>query len=222
MKTDPIDSRLLAMLGFVVLAALGPRVVIAADDGERARIASERAEVERRYAERERECSKRFIVTSCVDDAKVERRKSLDALRARELQLDEATRRARADARRAELAAKAAEDVRRDQERASAASAPPRSGKPFESPRHASEAAPSDGGPHDRPLTAGEQLGIHPTERGSEAERRAHEAQSRAKYDARQRQAAEHRREVEERNAKQLQEHPASPSLPTPGASAAR
>ncbi|MBV9891279.1 MAG: hypothetical protein JO090_10400, partial [Rhizobacter sp.] len=107
MKTDPIDVRLLAMLALVVAAAFGPTRPLAAEDGERARIAGERAEVERRYAERERECSNRFVVTSCVDEAKVERRKSLDALRARELRLDEETRRARADARRAELAAKA-------------------------------------------------------------------------------------------------------------------
>lgn len=207
-------------LAALAIAASAPVSALAADGGERARIASERAEVEKRYADRERECRERFVVTSCVDDAKRDRRKSLDALRARELKLDEETRRARTEARRAELAAKAAEDARRDQARA--ASAPARSGKPFETHPPASGAARSEHEARDRPLTAADRLGIHPTVRGSEAERREREAASRASYEARQREAAEHRREVEDRNVKRLQDHPASPSLPTPAASAPR
>jgi len=217
MKIVPSHVCALAALAIAASASVS---VLAADGGERARIASERAEVEKRYADRERECRERFVVTSCVDDAKRDRRKSLDALRARELKLDEETRRARTEARRAELAAKAAEDARRDQARA--ASAPARSGKPFETHPPASGAARSEHEARDRPLTAADRLGIHPTVRGSEAERREREAASRASFEARQREAAEHRREVEERNVKRLQEHPASPSLPTPGASAPR
>jgi len=217
MKIVPSHVCALAALAIAASASVS---VLAADGGERARIASERAEVEKRYADRERECRGRFVVTSCVDDAKRDRRKSLDALRARELKLDEETRRARTEARRAELAAKAAEDARRDQARA--ASAPARSGKPFETHPPASGAARSEHEARDRPLTAADRLGIHPTVRGSEAERREREAASRASFEARQREAAEHRREVEERNVKRLQEHPASPSLPTPAASAPR
>ncbi|HTJ07714.1 MAG TPA: hypothetical protein VL624_20390 [Caldimonas sp.] len=217
MKIVPSHVCALAALAIAASASVS---VLAADGGERARIASERAEVEKRYADRERECRERFVVTSCVDDAKRDRRKSLDALRARELKLDEETRRARTEARRAELAAKAAEDARRDQARA--ASAPARSGKPFETHPPASGAARSEHEARDRPLTAADRLGIHPTVRGSEAERREREAASRASYEARQREAAEHRREVEDRNVKRLQDHPASPSLPTPAASAPR
>jgi len=217
MKIVPSHVCALAALAIAASASVS---VLAADGGERARIASERAEVEKRYADRERECRERFVVTSCVDDAKRDRRKSLDALRARELKLDEETRRARTEARRAELAAKAAEDARRDQARA--ASAPARSGKPFETHPPASGAARSEHEARDRPLTAADRLGIHPTVRGSEAERREREAASRASFEARQREAAEHRREVEERNVKRLQEHPASPSLPTRAASAPR
>jgi len=217
MKIVPSHVCALAALAIAASASVS---VLAADGGERARIASERAEVEKRYADRERECRGRFVVTSCVDDAKRDRRKSLDALRARELKLDEETRRARTEARRAELAAKAAEDARRDQARA--ASAPARSGKPFETHPPASGAARSEHEARDRPLTAADRLGIHPTVRGSEAERREREAASRASYEARQREAAEHRREVEDRNVKRLQDHPASPSLPTPPASAPR
>ena len=212
MKSSPI--RILVSLA--VAAAFAPA---RAAESERAQIARQRAEVEAQYAERERECRARFVVTSCVEDAKRERRKSLDALRAREIRLDEEARRARTDARRAELAAKAAEDARRDQEHAArAASAPPRSGKPIEPRRSSSATERSGREPHDRPLGASERLGIRPTEHGSEAERREREAASRERYEARQREAAEHRREVEDRNAKRLQERPPASPLPTPSA----
>ena len=84
-----------------------------ADDAERAAIAAERAAIDARFAARERECLQRFVVTSCVDDAKRERRIGLDGLKARQLALDEARRRARTDERSAEIAAKAAEDAKR-------------------------------------------------------------------------------------------------------------
>ena len=72
-----------ALLLAGALAIAAPARGAAADDAERHRIAEERAAIEARYAARTRECRDRFIVTSCVDDAKVERRRGLDALRAR-------------------------------------------------------------------------------------------------------------------------------------------
>ncbi len=111
--------------------ALAPATAASADDAERASIAAERASIEARYAERERECVQRFVVTSCVDEAKRERRLGLDALKARQLALDEARRRARTAERSAELAAKAAEDAKREQAvHAPAASAPRSDGMP--------------------------------------------------------------------------------------------
>ena len=223
-RSRPCPGRL-ARHGVALLALCALPVAFAlpgtADDAERARIAHERAEIEARYAERERACRERFVVTSCVEDAKRDRRRGLDALRARQLELDEARRRARTAARRAELATKAAEDARRDQERAArAASAPPRSPpRPLER-RH--ERA-TEGGPHesrDRPRSAADRLGIRPTERASDAERRAREEQSRAAYEARQRQAAEHRQEAMEKLKKRLEKRPAAAPLPVPGASA--
>ena len=94
---------------------------------ERARIARERAAAQTRYDERERECRTRFIVTSCLDEAKAERRQAIDGLRARQVLVDEARRHERANERRGEIADKAAEDARRERARAarSAASAAP-------------------------------------------------------------------------------------------------
>ncbi len=97
----------LAWAGMAAAAAVG-------EDNERARIAAERAALNARFAERDRECRARFVVTSCVDDAKRERRLGLDGLKARQLKLDEAKRRARTEERRAELAAKAADDARHE------------------------------------------------------------------------------------------------------------
>ncbi|HEX4236201.1 MAG TPA: hypothetical protein VH041_18080 [Caldimonas sp.] len=215
-----------------LLAALGSAMAFAAPaaaaDGERAAIAHERAAIEARYAERERECREHFIVTSCVDDARRDRRRGLDELRARQLKLDEKQRHERAAQRNAELAAKAADDARRDQERAArAASSPGPPGaavsKPFAPGGSGDRTAESP--PHearDRPLSPAERLGIEPTPRAGDAERRAREEASRASYDARQREAEQHRREVTERAAKRLQSGKPAAPLPVPGSSAPR
>jgi colicin import membrane protein len=214
-----------ALLAACALLAALPARAADSDDAERSRIASERAAIEATFAARERECRERFVVTSCVDEARRERRRGLDALRARQLQLDEARRRERAAERRAELAAKAAEDARRDQERAArAASAPARrdAPQPLE-PRHDESAKPARraGSAHDQPGRPGQGLGLAPEHRESADERRAREASSRAGFEARQRQAAEHRQSVLERAAKRLKEHPPAAPLPEPPAPSA-
>ena len=161
---NPFRSRSLSMSPAAALLLAGtlavsaPARAAAADDAERHRIAEERAAIEARYAVRTRECRDRFIVTSCVDDAKVERRRGLDALRTRQLALDEEKRRARTAERSAELAAKAADDARREQERAArAASAPaPREPRPLEPRREnpASGGAPTSAAAHERDFRA--------------------------------------------------------------------
>jgi hypothetical protein len=212
-----------------LLAASALIAVVAparAEESEHASITRERADIEARYAERERECRTRFVVTSCIDDAKRDRRRGLDDLRARQLKLDEERRQEKSAARRAELATKAAEDARRDEERAARAASAPAgrsTGKPLEPRRDApagDERQP--GGTHDHPVAPAERLGIKPTQRGTAEERRAREERSRASYEARQRAAEEHRRDVTEKTAKRLQEHPPAAPLPTPGASSPR
>jgi len=194
-----------------------------AAESEQSRINQERAEIEATYSERERACRDRFVVTSCIDDAKRDRRRGLDALRARQLKLDEESRRERTAARRAELAAKASEDARREQERAArAASAPadaPLASRSLEPKRDvpADAGRPAHAG-SDRPLSTADRLGIKPAEHGSAEERHQREERSRASYEARQRQAAAHRQEVQEEAAKRLKERPPAAPLPVPGA----
>ncbi len=209
-----------------VLAIPAPAGAAADDDAERHRIAEERAAIEARYAARTRECRDRFIVTSCVDDAKVERRRGLDALRARQLVLDEEKRRARTAERSAELAAKAADDARREQERAArAASAPaPREPRPLEPRREkpASGAASTSAAADDRPGAPVEGLGKKPAPKETAEQRREREERHRASFERRQQQAEEHRQEALEKAAqRQKARQPAAP-LPVPASVPAR
>ncbi len=92
-----------------------------AEDAEQSRLVQERAAIDATYSARVNECQRRFVVTSCVEDAKRDRRHGLDALRSRQITIDELRRTERSAARRSELSALAAEQARREGERALAA-----------------------------------------------------------------------------------------------------
>jgi hypothetical protein len=207
-----VCAGLLAVLFAVLVAgAPGAAAAASADDAERAQIAAERAAIEARYQARERECMQRFVVTSCIDDAKRERRQGLDALKARQLALDEARRRARSAERSSELAAKAAEDAKRERAaRAAAASAP--AAVPHEG---AASALPRLEIPRDR-RGAASPPSAKPSAAESAAERQAREARNRAAFEARQRQAAQHREEVLDNTTRQMSERAPAASLPGP------
>jgi len=200
----------------------------AADDEERGRIAAERAAIESRYSARERECRERFVVTSCVDDARRERRHGLDALRARQIRLDEARRQERAAERRDELAAKAAEDAQREREREARAAQAGREPSRALEPRRESAAGdaasqPARRGPGvDRPTAKFGGSAAKPAPAESAAARGQREERNRASYEARQREAAEHRREVNEKAAQRLNEHPPAKPLPVPASAPLR
>jgi hypothetical protein len=208
----------LLLTGAFVLAT--PARAAAADGAERRRIAEERAAIEARYAARTRECSDRFIVTSCVDDAKVERRRGLDALRARQLELDEEKRRARTAERNAELAAKAADDARRERERAAhAASAPPpREPRPLEPRREnaASAAASTSAGARIRPDAQGAGHAKKSAPSETAEQRREREERHRASFETRQQQAEAHRQEALEKAAQRQKARPPAAPLPVP------
>jgi hypothetical protein len=90
------------------LAALHGAPFAADAAAEHARIRAERAQVQARYADAVRECNRRFVVTSCVEDARAERRQALSRLGNEELVLDQAERRQRAAQRAADIRAKQA------------------------------------------------------------------------------------------------------------------
>ena len=200
-----------------------------------ARISAERAVVNARYAEQERECRTRFIVASCIDAAKHERRQALDLLRSRQIVVDDARRRERAETRRSELATKADEDAKREAERAArAASAPDpgasQSGKRLvpvgrpRTPASGAAATPASGsasGSAARAHPPGQDLGLGNHAPKSASERASEEEKSRAAFEEKQRRAAEHRDESATQSIRRMStKNPASP-LPVPSAASA-
>ncbi|MCW5659480.1 MAG: hypothetical protein KIT60_17400 [Burkholderiaceae bacterium] len=72
----------------------------------RERLAAERAAAQARYDAAVRECQKAFAVTGCINEAKSERRGTLDRIAREEASLDDAQRRRRAEERRQRIAQK--------------------------------------------------------------------------------------------------------------------
>ena len=182
--------------GTVVLAfALLPLPALATDE------AAQRAAIEARFAAESRECAERFIVNSCMDEAKERRREALKPVIAREQELA-------AQARRDKVLTQARRVQQRQQEagasEAKALSVPlkasePRPVKPQVKPRTVPDAA---------KLAADRQVRIEAAE--AEATRNQQKLAARqAQIRLRQQEAA--------RNAKKIKPKGAS-TLPTPTA----
>ena len=182
---------------------------------DRQRIEADRAAAEARFAERERVCGERFIVTSCVDDAKRERRETLSRLRHEQNQLDDTLRKARAAERTEAIRKHAAEQAERASESANR--------KPRVSVRRSPaqpRVAKPEGGAEKILLPS---QSPHAADSAARAgvSRADEEARSRARFDAAHREAEAHRLEVEQRNARRAAKHkPAAPLPRPPGASA--
>jgi colicin import membrane protein len=164
---------------------------------ERRRIAAERQEAERRFEAARRECETRFAVSSCVEQARSERRRTLELLADRQAALDDAQRRQRAAERMQSIREKA----RQADERAAApaASAVVRARRAPPTPR---SPAPPAAQPH---------LQVTPQEAAQRRDERA----------KREQEAAQHRDAVLRRNAERDARKPPSAPLPVPSAPAA-
>lgn len=169
------------------------------DRAQRERLSTERRQVERDFAEQERECAQRFLVTACVDTAKTQRRDALKRLSTREAALDDAERTRRAAARQQRIDAKQARQARDREERASAPLIP------FE-PASAAIRMPT------RPATPA------PTRPLDPAQRRADEQRSRTEYENRQSQIKARQEAAAQRAASR--KPPAAPLPPVESASA--
>jgi hypothetical protein len=193
----------------IALAAMMLPRAFAADatdeKAERARIKSERAKVEATYAQREQECRTRFVVTSCMDEARRDRRQALEGLRLQQEVLDEQQRKQRAAQRMDEIRAKVGEE---DAKRQEAEAANRRKEK---QPADVAGRRPPGGFPA---ASAASPL----TPRQTPAE----EARHAAEYQMRQEEAQAHREEVARRNAERAAKGkaPAKP-LPVPSAASA-
>ena len=94
-----------------------------AASAERAALVEHRRLMLKILADEEVACGERFAVTACRDDVRRRRREALGPLRERELRLEEAERRARAEERRRFVAAKQAAAAERQASAAAPASA---------------------------------------------------------------------------------------------------
>ena len=164
---------------------------------ERQRIAAERQHAEQRFEAARKECETRFAVSSCIEQARSERRRTLEQLSARQAALDDAQRRQRAADRMRSISEKA----RLADERAAApaASAVVRARRAPPAPRTASS-APVEPLPQVTPQDA---------------------AQRREAREQREQEAAQHRDAVLRRNAERDARKPPSAPLPVPSAPAA-
>ena len=165
---------------------------------ERQRIAAEKKQAEQRFEAARRECETRFAVSSCVEQARSERRRSMEQLSARQAALDDAQRRQRAAERRQAISEKA----RQADERAAApaASAVVRARRPPPAPRTPASAPVAEALPQVSPQEA---------------------AQRRGARQQRELEAQQHRDAVLRRNAERDARKAPSAPLPVPTASAA-
>ena len=91
------------LLAAAVCASAGGAWAQASEEGppiraqeERARIAAERAQIEKRFAGEEAQCYRKFGVTDCLQESRKRRRQDLGDLRRQELSLNDADRKRRA------------------------------------------------------------------------------------------------------------------------------
>ena len=209
----------LVLLGTSLLLAAAASMVAAEDLGslgaERQRIGAERAAAEASYAERMRSCEGRFVVTSCVEEARRERRDALTRLRREQNQIDDAMRKARGAERTEAIRKREASEAQRARE-----ATPREPRQPAQRSAPEPRTSPAAGtGLHDRPNKARDREAT--ASAPSPEQRRQQEARSRATFDGAQRAAEAHRQEVETRNAERAAKHKPAAPLPVPGAASA-
>ncbi len=201
-----------AALPLCATAQASDRAIEKAEQAEQRLIETERAAVEQRFAAQELACRQRFVVSPCIEDAKRGRRASLLPLRERQIDIDTARRRRASAERKESIAKKAADDgakpsvsmsSRAGRRAAASTASGAKADLPFAAPvRTATPPSPA------KPVTP------HPLE-----PRIGDEAGHRAAYADRQAAAAEHRRDVEARNAEQAKKRKPSAPLATSAAS---
>jgi len=231
-RTSPFRDWCAAAAAMLSLLGCSWCAAVEAGADERSTIARERNAAEADFAARSAECQRRFIVSSCLEEARSKRREALDGLRSRQLVVDEERRRMRAEARRVDLAARSASDAVREQELVGKAARAASSASASSAPR---EAGP-DAGREGRSGVAGarpmqrERVGASSASSASAAvkrraqeavaQRRAGESSKSAAFDARKREAAQHRDDVLDATTRRMLQRSPAPSLPPPAAPA--
>jgi hypothetical protein len=206
----------------LLLAGLSVHAQAVDDQAERARIQAERTAAEQRFAGEDKACRARFAVTGCVNKARRQLNAALADLRRQELVLNEAERKRQAAQRQQELDERAAPERQQEaaERRAKALQEQQARESRFnekaarraaEQQEHAAHPRPPKA-PNGPPAPQGTPRGVRnlntPQPDASQA------ARNRAKYEARLREAEEHRKAVQERAARRSK--PPASALPAP------
>lgn len=190
------------MLAFVAAAQAATEVELR---DRKQHIAQQRREVAAQFAERERRCHEQFVVTSCVEDVRAERRRALEKLAQEQAVVDEALRQQRAADRLQQLA-----DKQRAASARQSASAPPPRVVQRLAPALRAASAPSPA------ASSAERPGPRPAQALGAGERRARQAA----YEQRIREAEQRRLDVERRQQERARQgRTQAAPLPTPAAS---
>lgn len=213
-RRPPLPQLLSQCVGLLMLGAGTATVALAADEpdaaAERQQIQQRRAEIDADYARRAEQCRKEFVVTPCLEKAKASQQDALRNLREREVQIDDAARRERAQRQE--------ERVQQKRDRQAQAADAAASAAALAASMPVSEAA-SAAAPDSAASQAAKESGVSREPKAPPADRSAQEQKSRERFEARQREIQEHREAVEKRNA-QRKGKPPKP-LPVPGAGSA-
>jgi colicin import membrane protein len=182
----------------------------ASERAERDRIKNERDQAEAAYVARERECREKFVVTSCIEQARRDRRQALERLRLQQEVLDEAQRKQRAAQRVDEIRTKVSGEEARERETAAKERRRPHAG-----PASAAAAASAASGPtavivSEPPSAVAKPASVNAGAVGEHTKKEA-------AYERRVEEAREHRAQVERRNAERAASGKApAKSLPIP------
>jgi hypothetical protein len=169
---------------------LPPPSSVAQAEQRLASVTRERAAIEARFIERERQCYQKFFVTRCVDEAKDRHRAALAAQRQIEIEAERYQRQAKADERDRAMAEADAEY--REQEARMAT-------RPAAAPHQATDVPPP------RPAPVAERIAKHNAKLKQEQQKEAADADKRAanvrEYEERKQESEERQRKVQERLA---------------------
>lgn len=195
----------IAVAALASWGAAGAHAQVPADEAEqRAAIRAEREAAEALYREREAVCAKKFIVSSCVEAARLQRHDTIKQLDLRQAALDDARREARAAERRAEIASKeSGEESRKREAQARERRADAQRGGVVKQPAPPAAKPPA-------PARAGKA-------QPSPQERAAEEARARHAYALKQLEAEARRQEAARRNAEHARKTKPAAPLPVPG-----
>lgn len=170
-------------------AAISLLLAIPVAAATREELKRQRDAIEAEYAQRADACKKQFIVTACLDRARIDKQKALSDVAAQEVALEATKRQSRAEARQKRVADKAGGQ-------ASSAAAQPLNPASAASPRQSRRTPKVRPQPH--------------------LDRSLQEQEKRNAFEARQREIEAHRQRVEQRNTERALKKPAPRPLPPP------